>query len=319
MSRSRSARSLSVHQIRAMADFGLHTGFTEVAYLGDAQGVIFVPPPDGDTSTAHYGHYYIRKQQGLDAQGNPVLSQAIPALNTVPNLPLKAGFPVRVRQNPATLGYVIVEIAYQAANGAGYDTRQLNLADPVHKIIRKRQIFDLKPTAIGQAPTSRETRVPIQPYPLVWDGALVDLGKPLANGVDLASSIPAAGLERLVLLGSRPTDQTVQAVIGNTRTIAPSDYSISDVSALVAQLDDYVMPLATYRLSDAQPAVRESDLEHDIRQLWHVQPPRGMPITLSRHFLVLDNYRITTSGSHTTAAGGQYEYQATGQIVSLAA
>ena len=311
MSINRTAKSLRVRDIQQMQEFGLHTRGTVAAILGDINGNIYVSPnANSANSTYHYGKYWIRVRAHIDGDGFTGFSQAVPAINQSLTLPTLAGLPLRAAIDPTNGEWVIKDIDFKRVNAGAFNTNALNLGDPANRQIWIRNIRDGKVFVPGTAADSSETRITIEPFLFKFDGALYNGNKTLTDNVDLASNIPTAGNERLTLVALRANDRTVQTIDSATRSISGAKYAVSDVNTLVQQLDDYALPLAVLRLSDAQAVIREKALEVDVRQMINVPRPRGWPYRITHHTHLLANQQQTVRGSQTIEAGGVLQLDA---------
>ncbi len=319
MSINRTAKPLRVRDIQQMQEFGLHTRGTVAAILGDLNGNIYVSPnANSANSTYHYGKYWIRVRAHIDGEGFTGFSQAVPAINQSLTLPTLAGLPLRVAIDPTNGEWVIKDIDFKRVNAGAFNTNALNQGDPANRQIWIRNIRDGKVFVPGTAADSSETRITIEPFLFAFDGALYNGNKTLTDNIDLTSHIPTAGNERLILVAMRANDRTIQIIVGSTRTITGLKYAVSDVNALVQQLDDYAMPIAVLRLADAQAVIREKALEVDLRQMINVPHPRGWPWNITSHTHLLANHqqrvwkrqRIEPGGILRLDADSEYRIEA---------
>lgn len=269
-----------------------------VAYLGDESGYIRASS-NGD-SIDHYGKAYIRFQSGTDSNGATVYGQAIEAwVNPNANYTYKPGLPVLVYFDRPTQAWVVDRVDVVRAAKAGYNTHALNPISPSGSKIWLRQISDLNVFAPATA-LNNATTVSVEPSTFIFDGEIYDGTQ---TGIDLSIYIPSAGTERLVLIGERANNRTIQLVVGNTRTITSTKYALSDIAALIDAFDDYVIPLRAVKLSDNANTVREKDLHQDLRQFINVQQPRGFPSVIKRQIKLLSDYQQLYKGALAITTG----------------
>lgn len=267
--------------------FALHTGALKRAYLGNAAGVIEVQA--NGNSTEHYGKVYIRFPENTDDNNATVLGQAVEAsVSPNVNFTYKTNLPVLVRKIGANGGYRVVDVDEHAARNVGFNTHSLNPLNPANtqdwlRNMRDGRLFAPATQDVGSLYVS------VEPFVYYFDGSLYDGGKP--SSINLSSYMPGTLLERLVLVGERSYDGSIQIISGSTRTITTTKYALSDISPLTYQFDDYMMPIRAVKLADNESTVLEKDLHQDLRQFMNVPQPRGFPQSIRRHIAVLGNYQ----------------------------
>lgn len=298
---NRTARPLPARSIKGFADLGLLTKQLIPAVLAQVAGSVKVAPSGYPDDETHFGKYWIRFKVGSDADGNSGYSQTVPALNHATDVRDIEGFEVLVYRSLADGGWIIAKANYRALNRAGFDTRQLNPNESRHKHIALRQIRNGRLFAPATSQALQKT-VSVEALLYLWDGQLKNAQQD--QSIDLSGSIPSAGNERLTLLALTPTDNSIQVIDGATRSLTTAKYALSDTDALVAQLEDYTLPLGAYQLGDAQAGVDDSDLAFDARQFVNVQQPRGWPQPITRHTHLLANYQVVVHGKQTIEPGG---------------
>lgn len=288
---NRTANPVRLQDYDEHTAYALQTGALQIAYLGDERGII---PVESNGSTAHYGQVYIRLPSTTNENGATVLGQAIEAsVSPNVNFVYKTGLPVLVRKIGMNEQYRVVDVDEIAAARAGFNTHQLNPMHPANQLKWIRNLRDGKLFATGTVNTDSLT-ISVEPFLFWFDGVLYNGGKD--NTIDLSSYMPGADLERLVVLGERATDRTIQIIAGSTRTITPVKYALSDIVALVAQFDDYVIPLGAVKLGDNAVTILEGDLHQDVRQMINVQQPRGFPNPITRQRVIISGYQALFSG-----------------------
>lgn len=306
---NRTAMSLPPNATKSMSAFGLHIGQTVQAALGDEYGNIYVKADSVQVGgKQHYGQLYVRIITGEDGNGNTAYAQAQPALNKA-QIPTMYGMRVLVALNPVSGGLQIVSLDYDAAVNAGINTNAYNLLDSSNRQLFFRSLRNFRLFSPATA-NEDKTIITIEPLVFLYEGVLYNGGKAVSDDIDLASSVPTAGNERLVLIAVRAHDRTVQTIESATRTISTAKYALSDLNVLAAQLDDTAMVSGAVRLADARATITESDLQYDVRQLVNVPRPRGWPYVISRHIHMLANQQETVRGSQTIEAGGILELDA---------
>lgn len=310
---NRTARPLDFQNYDDYIAYALQTKQLRRAYLGDGNGRIAVLA--NGFATDHYGKVWIRFADGVDDNGATVFSQAIQAsVNPNVNYTYKTNLPLLVRKSGANNRWIVEQVDQEAARNAGYNTHLLNPMSPENKQLWLRQAWDGRISAVA-TDTTPSSNVTVNPFLFEFDGAIYDGGE--AQSVDLSAYIPSAGDERLALIGKRANDNTVQVVQSATRTATTTRYDLSTIAALIDEFDDYVMPIQAVKLVGGATSVYERDLHQDLRQFMNVQQPRGFPISIARHVLLIDNYRVTTTGTHTLTENGQLVFEDTAQLVTL--
>lgn len=270
-------------------------GGMRVAYLGDSTGRI--PVTGNGNSNDHYGKVYIRFQGNPDSSGATTYTQAIAAfLNPNANMTYKTNLPVLVYFDRPTQTWVVDRVDVVRANKSNYNTLVLNPLSPRHEKHWERQLQDAKLVATATAAVDAMT-ISVDGFAFVFDGQIYNGGK--ANNIDLTSYMPGAGLERLVIVGERAYDRTIQIVQSATRSITTDKYGLPDIDTLVPDFDDYMIPLGAVKLADNATTVLERDLHQSLVQRINVPEPRGFPSVVSRQRLVLDGYRELTYGTVT--------------------
>lgn len=284
---NRTAIPIEIGDIGEYNALALQTRNLTPAYFGDGAGNFQVTA--NGFSTDHYGKCWIRFAAGVDSNGATTFTQPVAAqLRT--NVPLRTNYPVLVYRNPANDQWVIASIDYESANAAGDNTNALNLLDPVQWQTKLEDVRNFKMFAVG-TDTSPSTDVTIEPLIYQYDGSLYNAGKTTADNLDLSSYIPTNGTERLVAIGERAYDGSIQIISGSARAISTTNYGLSDVQILSYQFEDMVMINRAVRLANDAGRVREKDLYLDLRQFVNVPQPRGFPQVINRHIQIVENYQ----------------------------
>jgi hypothetical protein len=285
---NRTARPLINNRTDEYTAFAREAKALKRAYLGNAAGVIDVQR-NGNNATDHYGKVYIRFPEDTDSTNATVLGQAVEAsVNPNMNFTYKINLPVLVRLVGANGGYRVEGVDESQARIAGYNTTVLNPLHPSNQQHWLRTMRDGRLFATGTQDTD-STTVSIEPLVFHFDGTLYDGSK--ANNIDLSSYIPGTLTERLVVVGERANDRTVQIITGDTRAITATKYGLADLVPLVGQFDDYVIPIRAVKLADNDSTITEVDLHHDLRQFINVPQPRGFPQIIRRNIHILTDYQ----------------------------
>lgn len=294
---NRTARPISIQDASRLAAFGLHTRARIPAYLGDGSGNIEAIADTDDTDISHYGKVWIRFASGIDSDGNTNYSQAVTA-RAETFFPHKTNLPILVQQDGTTDEWIVVQIDYKRTNNAGLNTNSYNPLSPASERIQLRQIVNGNVFAVS-TDSNPSTKVVVEPLVVYYNGSLWDAGKTINDNIDLASYIPAAGYERLVAIGERLYDRSIQIISGTLRSITSTKYSLSDVNDLVGGtlgFDDMVMPLRAVRLANNSGTVTQYDMHVDLRQFINIDRPRGFPNPVTRHTYVENGYQEVIHG-----------------------
>lgn len=284
---NRTAKPLVASNYDDYTSVALNTKALKRAYLGNGAGVIEVQ--SNGNNNDHFGKVYIRFPENTNSEGQTVLGQAVEAyVNPNMNFTHKSNLPVLVRTIGANSGYMVEQTDAIATNKAGYNTHVLNPLHPANTQLWLRQARDFRVFATATDNTNSLT-VSVEPGLLYFDGTLYNGGK--TNNIDLSPYMPGTLVERLIVIGERANDRTIQIISGDTRDITSTKYSLSDIVPLVGQFDDYVMPLQAVKLANNATTVLEKDLHQDLRQFMTVPQPRGFPQTITRHIQILENYQ----------------------------
>lgn len=234
-------------------------GSTEIALLGDGFGNIKVP------STSVNNQYFIRFTASVDADGFVETTQAQRAYAASGQFYDAQDIPVRVRQDPVTGAYIIEGQDPQVSELMKISTAGLNKGIRGADDILLKNIRNFR-TVESIADT---TVVNNEPGIIFRNGVFSDVKRLTSDNDDLASFIPTAGNERLVIKYWQPSTLSMQFIAGATRTISGTPYTLDDVTAVVTlnnpDLTDFV-PIAAYRLADAQTNVTRKDRVFDLRQ-----------------------------------------------------
>jgi hypothetical protein len=296
---NRTANPLDFQNYDDYIAYGLQTKQLRRAYLGDGNGRILVLA--NGMATDHYGKVWIRFADGTDDNGTTVFGQAVQAsVNPNVNYTHKTNLPLLVRTSNANKRFIVEQVDEEAARNAGYNTHVLNPLAPEQKRFWMRQAWDAAISAVA-TDTTPSTNVTMNPFLFEFDGVIYDGGE--AQSIDLSAYIPSAGDERLVLIGKRANDNTVQVIQSATRTATTTLYDLSTIAALIDEFDDYVMPKQAVKLIGGATSVYERDLHQDLRQFVNVQQPRGFPSVIKRHTKILADYQQMFKGSLSITTG----------------
>jgi hypothetical protein len=296
---NRTAKPLIASNYDEYTGVALNTKALKRAYLGNETGVIEVQ--QNGVNNDHFGKVYIRFPENSDSTGQTVLGQAVEAyVNPNMNFTHKTNLPVLVRTIGANSGYMVEQADAIATNKAGYNTHVLNPLHPANTQLWLRQARDGRVFATATENTDSLT-VSVEPCLFHFFGTLYNGGK--ENNIDLTTYIPGTLVERLIIIGERANDRTIQVISGATRAITSTKYALSDIVPLIGQFDDYVMPLQAVKLANDAATVLEKDLHQDLRQFMNVPQPRGFPQTITRHIQILENYQQVYKGCLSITTG----------------
>lgn len=289
---NRTSRPIALNQSRDLTAMGIHTRARVPAFLGDGVGNVEAIANGADSS--HYGKVLIRFASGLDNDGNTNFSQAVTARSET-FFPHKTNLPVLVQKDGTTDEWVVVQIDYKRTVAAGLNTNAYNPLAPALQRVHLRQIVEGNAFAVS-TDANPSTKIVVEPLVIYYNGSLFNAGKTVADNVDLASFIPAAGVEKLVAIGERLYDRSIQIVDGTTRDISSTKYSLSDVNILASSFDDMILPLRAVRLANDSGTVTQVDMHLDLRQFINVERPRGFPNPVIRHTYIETGFQEAIHG-----------------------
>lgn len=289
---NRTFSPIPYNQISALVAEKEETKGLRVAYLGDGNGNFRVGA--NGTSNDHYGKVYIRFQGSVDSSGATTYTQAVEAyVNPNANFTYNADIPVLVYFDRPTQTWVVDRVDTVRANRANFNTHVLNPLNPSAQLLWERQLQDAKLFAPATTAIDALT-ISVQPFIFVFDGQIYSGGK--ENNIDLTSYMPGAGLERLVIVGERAYDRTIQIILSATRSLTTDKYALSDIDTLIPEFDDYVIPLGAVKLADNASTVLERDLHQSLLQRINVQEPRGFQNPVTRHRYIVSGYQEHVHG-----------------------
>ncbi len=253
------------------------TGIPVRALLGDGSGnPLNMPTRNIAGDTSHYGQVPIRLlSAGVDANGQLLPSPVRQAYVIGGAFPMVDNMPIWVNRlpNSASDEYYIMGVDAQALAQAGVNSVEFNALDPRHKLLWFRNILNAQPIAISD-PDSPSSSITSHPYLMIVNGAVQNIGKGVADALDITSSIPSTtGKERLCLIYYATDTDALGVVNGTERDISGDKWELADLNVMIALLDLTTdVPLYTYRLYQGMGVVSERDKLHDLRQTITIPP-----------------------------------------------
>lgn len=231
---------------------------------------------DASIGIIRNGVWSIQYKDGKLDFPSVTLSRAAPfsesyAFNGSSGVPLKAGAPIRLRENPSgSVPYEIVGVQgaageqFFAAGNAGVVSAHTHTEDSGSRYVHPARDFSAGRVQVMSTGASLSVEVfNTQNRFHYKDGTGADA---YYNGgsIDLTSNVPGSGLCRMVKVCLDPTTGDLVAVNGSTMASAMFDFLGEDDSTAIAVTDGYY-PLAAIRLKNGRSIITEADI-FDIRQ-----------------------------------------------------
>lgn len=173
---------------------------------------------------------------------------------------------------PVIVGYVLGELAIlgqyaQATEAIGINPSVLNIGNPFTQSTQTTELLPLLCHAVGTT-TTPSTKIGIKSFryydmqnQVRWYRASV------ATQVDLASHIPSAGQHRYVVIFFDTLNEVfVVKTSASQSMVIPLDDT--DKQECFDSMPPYSIPIAMWRLRDAQTSVTQADFVEDLRPLW---------------------------------------------------
>ncbi len=272
------------------------------AYLGDGLGSCAVAPNPDNNGSEHYGRYWIRFGAANDNSGNTQYGEKQKArVQEFLHFEEREGLPLRVRQSRKNGEWVIVGIDSDALVNASVNPSSYNFNRALNslyaRMLRDGRVF------IPNQLNSGDTLYTVESYIGLWDGdrQFYEHGRGVSDNLDLASYIPSAGNEHLVLIAYLPYEQSYQVVSGASRTMATTNFDLAYLNDMAEQLSDYAEPKGCIRLRNAQDTVTAEDYRIDVRQWLNSRQARGFPMTISTPTTIISGYQQTYHGTLTVS------------------
>lgn len=273
---------------------------SRAAILGDGIGSIAVAPNPDNNGTEHYGRYWIRLAIGNDNNNNTQYGEPQKArVKDFLNFEERQDLPLRVFQDGRNGEWIIASIDTDKLIAASVNPSSYNffriLNSLFARMLRDGRIF------VANQLNSNGTKYSIESYVGFWDAdrSFHEHGRGLSSNLDLASYIPSAGNERLVLIAYLPYEDSYQVVSGASRTIVATAFDMTYLNTMAVQLNDYAMPKGCFHLKNAQGTVTQEDFTIDLRQWFLASRPRGFPKTISYPTTIVSDYQQLFYGTLT--------------------
>jgi len=192
--------------------------------------------------------------------------------------------------SPIILGYVFGELSVLGQNSRameqiGINPAVLNTGDPSVQGVATNNLLPLLCHAVGTQATP-STKVGIKSFR--YYDAENQVGwyqGSVSTQVDLASYIPTAGNHRYVAIFFKTSDQTFSVTTSTSKSTA-IPLSDIDKQECFNTMPPLSIPVAMWRLADAQTSVTQADFIEDLRPLYGVGTQR-------------QNYSATTNPANT--------------------
>lgn len=199
--------------------------------------------------------------------------------------------------SPVVLGDVFGELAvlgqnHRASEQNGINPASLNTGDPSVQGVATITLLPLLSHAVGTQPNP-STKIGFKSFR--YYDAENSVGwyvGSVASQVDLASSIPTAGNHRYVAIFFNTSDQSF-TVTGSTAKNLAIPLSEADKQECFDSMPPLSIPVALWRLQNAQTSVTQADFVEDLRPLWGQGTQR-------------QNYSATTAPTATDDSSAGY-------------
>jgi hypothetical protein len=184
----------------------------------------------------------------------------------------KSGSYLMYLGSPVVLGYIDNELTvlgqnHRATEQIGINPAVLNTGDPSVQATPSTTILPLLAHAVGTLATP-STKIGIKSFRYFDTENQVGWYQgSVATQVDLASSIPSAGLQRYAVVFFNTTDQTFTVKTSSSQVLAiPLDDT--DKQECFDGMPPYSIPVCMWRLADAQTAITQADFVEDLRPMF---------------------------------------------------
>lgn len=174
--------------------------------------------------------------------------------------------------SPVVLGYVNRELAIMGQNhktteSLGYNPAVLNTGDASLQGVATTDILPLLCHAVGTSATP-STKVGIKSFRyFTVENTIGWYNGGVSTQVDLASSIPTAGDHCYACIFFNTGNQTF-TVVASTPKVLAIPLADSDKQICFNGMPPYSIPVAMWRLQNAQTAVTQADFVEDLRPLY---------------------------------------------------
>ncbi len=273
----------------------LKTNKARFAVLGDNNGRVYVPNK--------LGRVYVRFEGGIDANGVTQYSSPVEVYHEIG----ADYYPVpnqRVRVKYDEYNNLVVTGAdkYNVIDN-GMNPSITNSLAPENNFLYLQNIIPLKAIPQGTA-TTASTLVTVMP--LVYDH-YNDYQVTSTIQVDLASYVPIALYHRIVILWLDTYTNTVTVSASTSQTIA-TDIDSTDIDECFADRPADGIPIAGFRLQNAEANVTQSNVYEDYRQFLNVPPVIGYANPLTYNTRIRSGYTLDVYGDYYAVDATLYAY-----------
>ena len=263
--------------------------FYQSAVVGNEDGLIY----------AGLGQIWVRYRGGNDADSNVTYQQAIKVNRGGATFFEYYGAPVWVVYDRND-ELAIEGVDSKEAAAANLDTALLNLGNRSSRWFRLKNATRLAGRPVGTA-ANPSTLVTVRS--LIYDNDYGDLYRleataRVADKVDLATYIPAAGNHAVVCIFLRTVDNTFQVTSSTVQALA-TDIDLTDYQECFALRDAETIPIQAFILSDGQTAITKADMGEDLRQFVNMPRGHGFPNPVDQISILRSGYTQTISDKLT--------------------
>lgn len=279
---------------------------------------------ENDNPYADNGHYWVRRFDRANANGNST-----------------TGIPFRVRSGTALVvprggrqvwvgigmdghltckGFVHEDLT---APGVNIDPRAVQPNDPYRAWIRLKQIQNFRALPLATGNTDSLKVQVRQLFYYTEEGDIVRYnGTNASTHIDLTAYVPAAGLQRYVVLWLRTYNPNgladIQVTYSSTISSIDALLSFDELQECANDADADTIPIQAFRLADAQTTLTLDDtIDADLRQFMNMPQVYGFPNEVSRQYRIHEAHSVIMPDVVTITTGGAVQIQADGVLVIL--
>jgi hypothetical protein len=260
--------------------------YNKGAVIGDESG----------NTHAGLGKIWVRFRAGIDGTGNVTYGPAVKVNRGDANYWDKANAPVRVIYDEND-ELTVKGVDNREARGANLDTGMLNYGSKVSRWFLLKYAITAACRPVGTT-ADPSTLVSVRGMVYVDNyGDIHDLPETArqADKIDLAAYIPVAGYHRIVCVFARTIANTYQ-VVGSTAQLETSDLDLTDFQECFDQQDAETIPLAAYKLANAQSSIDIRHLAEDLRQFVNMPQVLGFPNPVAKNTIIRSGRSSTVCG-----------------------
>jgi hypothetical protein len=284
------------------------------ATLGDANNQVYADP----------GFYWVRPLAQSDANGNstpgiPYQVRSGSAL-VVPRGGRQVWVGIGLDGHLTCKGFVHEDLV---STDVGIDPRSLQPNDPYRAWIRLKQIQNFRALPLA---TGNTTSLKVQVRQLFYYTETGDLvrynGTNDTTHIDLSSYVPAAGLQRYVVLWLRVYNPNglddIQVTASSTISSLDAVLSFDELQECANASDADTIPIQAFRLHDAGTTlVMDDTIDIDLRQFINMPQVYGFPNVVNRHYRIHEDHSVIMPEVVTISAVGGIQIQSGGVLVIL--